>query len=203
VRKVLLRTEYDRAFKEILSRVQDQLKGSRSGALPVRMYIAGGAALHILTGERVTADIDATFSKRVLLRDDIQVSYRDADGRARLMYLDRNYNDTLGLLHERAYQESEAVEVPDLDRRLIDVRVLSPTDLAVSKLARLAEQDREDIELLAKRGLIDSRTLRARAEEALKDYVGDSAPVKTSIDIACRLVDALNPKPAKKRKKSH
>jgi len=40
------------------------------------MYIAGGAALHLLTGARVTEDIDASFSKRVLLNEDIEVSYR-------------------------------------------------------------------------------------------------------------------------------
>jgi hypothetical protein len=81
--------EYEKAFVAILSRVQDSLKRSPAGALPVRMYIAGGAALHLLTEARVSEDIDATFSARVLLDDDIQTSYRDTDGRARLMYLDR------------------------------------------------------------------------------------------------------------------
>jgi len=194
VRTIHLHTEYDRALKEILSRVQDQLKGSQPSVLPIRMYIAGGAALHLLTGERVTADVDATFSKRVLFSEEIQVSYRDPDGRARLMYLDRNYNDTLGLLHENAYEASEPVNVPDIDRNLVEVRILSPTDLAVSKLARFTEQDREDIELLAKRRLINSETVRARADEALKGYVGNPAPVQTSIKIACRLIDALNPR---------
>lgn len=194
MRTIHLHTEYDRALKEILSRVQDQLKGSQPSVLPIRMYIAGGAALHLLTGERVTADVDATFSKRVLFSEEIQVSYRDPDGRARLMYLDRNYNDTLGLLHENAYEASEPVNVPDIDRNLVEVRILSPTDLAVSKLARFTEQDREDIELLAKRRLINSETVRARADEALKGYVGNPAPVQTSIKIACRLIDALNPR---------
>ncbi len=194
MRTIHLRTEYDRALKEILSRIQDQLRGSQPGVFPIRMYIAGGAALHLLTGERVTADVDAVFSKRVLFSDEIQVSYRDPDGRARLMYLDRNYNDTLGLLHEQAYEDSEPIDVPDVDRNLIDVRILSPTDLAVSKLARFTEQDREDIELLAKRGLISSEAVRVRADEALKGYVGNPAPVKTSIDIACRLIDALHPR---------
>lgn len=183
--------EYRRAFNQVLSRVQDQLKGAQPAAFPIRMYVAGGAALHLLTGERVTEDIDATFSKKVLLPEDIEVSYRDPDGRARLMYLDRNYNDSLGLLHERAYEDSKPIEIPGIDKRLVEVRVLSAVDLAVSKLARFTDQDRQDIELLAKKGLIDSRSLRERATEALHGYVGDAAPVRTSIDVACRLIDSL------------
>lgn len=183
--------EYRRAFNEILSKVQEQLQGAQPDVFPIRMYIAGGAALHLLTSARVTEDVDATFSKKVLLDEEIEVSYRDPDGRARLMYLDRNYNDTLGLLHENAYEDSEPIDVLGIDKNLIDVRVLAPVDLAVSKLARLSDQDREDIELLARMDLIDSGSLRRRAEEALAGYVGSTAPVRTSIDVACRLVDSV------------
>jgi len=183
--------EYRKAFEEIVSRVQDQLKRSDSGQLPIRMYIAGGAALHLLTGARTTEDVDAVFSRPVLFNEEIEVSYRDPDGRARVLYLDRNYNDTLGLLHEHAYQDSRRVKIAGIDRKLIDVRVLSPVDLAVSKLARFGDQDREDIELLAAKGLIDSASLRKRAEEAISGYVGDVGSVRTSIDIACRLVDSV------------
>lgn len=188
-----IRDGYRRAFNEVLSRVQEQLKGAQADVFPIRMYIAGGAALHLLTGERVTEDIDATFSKRVLFSEEIEVSYRDPDGRARLMYLDRSYNDALGLLHENAYEDSQPVGIPGIDSKLIEVRVLSPVDLAVSKLARFADQDREDIELLAKKGLIDSPSVRKRAEEALEGYVGDVRSVRTSIDIACRLIDSWRP----------
>lgn len=182
--------DYQQAFAQIVSRVQESLKGSQSNVFPIRMYVAGGAALHFHTRARVSEDIDAAFSKRVLLSEDIEVSYRDADGRARILYLDRNYNDTLGLMHEDAYRDSRSISVAGVDRKLIDVRVLSPLDLAVTKLARFTDQDREDIERLAKQGLIASDALRKRAEEALGGYVGDVAPVRTSIDIACRLVDA-------------
>jgi hypothetical protein len=194
---------YRAAFDAVLAKVQQHLRGAAPTAGPVRMYIAGGAALHLLTGERVTEDIDATFSKRVLIADEIAMSYRDPDGRARLLYLDRNYNDTLGLLHEDAYDDSRPVEVAGIDRKVLDVRVLSALDLAVSKLARFGEQDRADIELLARRGLIDAASLRSRADDALGGYVGDLAPVRTSIDIACRLVASLAPrKPAPAKRKA-
>ena len=182
--------EYRRAFDDVILRILRQLEAGKPDAFPLRMFIAGGAALHLLTGQRVTEDIDATFSKRILL-DDINVSYRDPDGRARLLYLDRNYNATRGLMHEKAYEDSRQVDVPGVDKARIDVRVLSPLDLAVSKIARFADQDREDIELLARQGLVKAKSLRKRAEEAMKDYVGNTDSVQQSINIACRIVAAI------------
>jgi len=188
--KIKAQIEYLNAFGEILSRIQQTLKGSRPGVFPIRMYIAGGAALHLLTGARVSADVDAVFSKRILFNEEIEVSYRDPDGRARLLYLDRNYNDTLGLLHEDAQKDSRPIDIPGIDKKLIDVRLLAPIDLAVTKLSRFSDQDREDILLLAREGLIDSALLRKRAEEALGGYVGDLNSVRNSIDIACRLIES-------------
>jgi hypothetical protein len=182
--------DYLDAFVRIVGRIVESLKGAPSSALPVRMYVAGGAALHLHTGARVSEDIDATFSRRLVLSDDTSVSYRDADGKARVLYLDSNYNDSLGLLHEDAHRDSIPVRLPGVDASLIDVRVLSPLDLAVSKLSRFSDQDRQDIDSLARKGLVSSKALRRRAEQALSGYIGDIDTVKHAIDIAGRVVDA-------------
>jgi hypothetical protein len=183
------RGEYVAALAALLARLQEKLRAVPAGELPVRMYIAGGAALYLLTGARVSEDVDAVFSRRLLLGDDLEVSYQDADGRARVLYLDRNDDDTLGLLHQDAYDEARPVELPGVDPRILDVRVLAPVDLAVTKLARFADQDREDIERLAREGLLDGAEVRKRAAEALAGYVGDAGPVRHSIDIAARVVE--------------
>ena len=183
------RAEYRAALAALLGRLQEKLRAAPARALPVRMYIAGGAALYLLTGARVSEDVDATFSRRVLLGEDLEVSYQDADGRPRVLYLDRNYNDTLGLLHERAYEDARPVEMAGVDPDVLEVRMLTPVDLAVTKLARFADQDREDIELLAREGLLDPAAVRTRAEEALAGYVGDARPVRTSVDVACRVIE--------------
>jgi hypothetical protein len=180
--------EYLKALTRIVQKISAQLRNIDPAHLPIRLYVAGGAALHLLTGARLSEDIDGVFSRRVLLDGDIKAAYRDADGRARLLYLDRNYNDTLGLLHERAYADSEPVELPDTDPRVLEVRVLAPVDLAVSKLSRFDERDREDIAVLAREKLIDAETLRKRAEEAMAGYVGNLDALRTSIDLACRMV---------------
>ena len=183
--------EYLEAFAEIVRKISAQLTGIDRKLLPVRLYVAGGAALHLRTGARISEDINAVFSRRLVLKDDLQVAYKGPDGRARLLYLDRNYNDTLGLLHEDAYDDSERLELAGTDPEVLEVRVLSPVDLAVSKLARFGDADREDIEILAREKLIDPGRLRKRAEEALKGYVGEVDVVRTSIDLACNLAAAL------------
>lgn len=181
---------YLRAFAEIVRRIERAIgksgKGKRAG--PVRMYVAGGAAMHLYTGARISADIDASLSHRVLLPDDLEVAYRDVDGSARLLYFDRQYNDTFGLMHEKAYDDSMKLELDSVDSRMIEVRLLSPLDLAVSKLSRFAEHDREDIGALADLGLIDAAALKKRAAEALVGYVGDPKRVERSTRLACSLV---------------
>jgi hypothetical protein len=183
------RPEYVGAFREIVARIERALAGSPKRSLPLRMYVAGGAAMHLYTGERVSEDIDAVFSRRVALPEDLEVSYRDADGHARLLYFDRQYNDTLGLLHEDAHDDSIVLQLDGTDPKIVEVRLLSPLDLAVSKVGRLSDQDRDDIAVLARRGLVTSPALRQRTEEAAGGYVGDLERLRNSIDIACRLVE--------------
>lgn len=185
-------TGYRAAFESLLRRVQQHLAEIPAAALPIRMYIAGGAALHIHTGSRVTMDVDAAFSRRVLFADDLSVSWRDEAGRARALYLDRNYNDTLGLMHEDAHDDAMRIEVPGVDPSILEVYILSPLDLAVSKIARFSEQDRNDIETLARAGLIDDAALRRRATEAMDGYVGDLRSVALSIELACKMVARLS-----------
>jgi hypothetical protein len=81
-----------------------------------------------------------------------------------------------------------------------DVRVLSPVDLAVSKLSRYADPDRDDIKALARAGLLDPKGLRQRAEEALIGYIGRVDDVRISIDQASRMVEeVIRPRRPKKR----
>ncbi len=194
------RPEYLAALREILHRIATSLGGSPPRALPVRMYLAGGAALHLYTGERVSRDIDATFSHRIALPENLEVAYRDADGAARLLYFDRQYNDTLGLLHEDAYEDSVPLALEGIDSTALQVRVLSALDLAVSKLGRFSGQDQEDIATLARHKLISSAALRRRADDALRSYVGDTTRIQGAIAVAVRVVADLEARGGKKRR---
>lgn len=89
-------------------------------------------------------------------------------------------------MHKDAFDGSVRVSLPGLNGKFLEVKVLTP--LAVSKLSRFSEQDRQDIEALAYEGLINAKSLRKRAGEALGGYVGNTAVLKnTSIKIMFEL----------------
>ena len=180
---------YWQAFAELMSRIEAGLGDYKGPAVPV--YVAGGAASHLYTGSRFSADVDAALGRRLLLPDDLQVLYRGEDGKSRTLYFDRQYNDTLGLMHEDAHADSISIDVPGVNRKRLDVRLLAPVDLAVSKLGRFADPDQEDIRALARAGLLESGPLRKRALEALTAYIGRVNDVRISIDQACRTVDEI------------
>jgi hypothetical protein len=183
------RPEYLAAFTELVQRIASPLGALPRRSLPVKMYVAGGAALHFYTGERVSKDVDAVFSKRIALPSDLEVAYQDADGAPRLLYFDRQYNDTSALMHEDAYNDSVPLTLKGIDASVLDVRLLSALDLAVSKIGRFSSQDRDDIMTLGKRGLIKSAALRRRSEQAIQNYVGNLDTLRGSINFACRILE--------------
>jgi uncharacterized nucleotidyltransferase DUF6036 len=186
--------EYLKAFARIMSRIERAL-GRKRLARPVVVCVAGGAAMHFYVGNRFSEDIDAKIMARLILDPQgLQVAYRGEDGHARLLYLDTQYNDSFALLHHNAYDDARAIEVKGVDPRQLEVRLLTPLDLAVSKLSRYSALDQDDIQALAGAGLIDEDALRQRAEAALHDYVGQMERIRTSIDLACRLVSAARKK---------
>ena len=182
-----------KAFAEIMKRIEHSVARGHAGK-PVVVCVAGGAALHLYTGSRISKDVDAKVMARFLPPPNLEVSYRDGDGHARLLYFDTQYNDTYGLLHEDAYDDSLAIAVPGVDATKLEVRLLSPLDLAVSKLSRYETHDQQDICALARAGLVEAAALRRRAEEALPGYVGDVRRVKTSIALAEKLVKECAPR---------
>ena len=59
--------------------------------------------------------------------------------------------------------------------------MLSPVDLAVSKISRLADPDKEDIHDLVSAGLTGGDEIESRAEEALKGYIGNVSSLRLNI----------------------
>lgn len=89
-------------------------------------------------------------------------------------------------MHPDYEQDSKEWQGIGNEQRIVKLRVIAPVDLALSKISRFSEQDREDIMTLAKLGLINAAAVRDRAKEAMKYYVGNKTPVLTSIDLVCR-----------------
>ncbi|RXZ36057.1 hypothetical protein D9O50_05720 [Oxalobacteraceae bacterium CAVE-383] len=152
-----------------------QLDRSLELTEPVQMYIAGGMATHLYTASRVTADVDAEFSKRFLVPADLLVETAEGN----VLYLDAAYNSTFALMHEDYLRD--AIKVPMASDH-IEVYVLSPVDLIVSKIARLSGPDLGDIQSLVWNMRITAEEIERRATEALGGYVGNMSTVRMNLE---------------------
>jgi hypothetical protein len=170
-----LHPELTSALSEMLDRIDQILRDCDYQGEPLMMHLAGGMAVHFHCGTRYTEDVDATFSKRLLLPyDQLIVDYVRQDGKRSTIYFDPTYNDTFALLHPD-HRES-CVEWTGIgnESRLVQLRVFCPVDLAVSKLARFSTNDQADILALAQKRFFTTTQLQQRATEALSYYVGDT-----------------------------
>jgi Nucleotidyltransferase of unknown function (DUF6036) len=161
-------------LRELFAQLEQQLGLTQ----PLGVYLAGGMAVHLYTGTRVTTDVDAEFAGRVLLPNDLMVDITLEDGRAQVVYLDTNYNSTFALMHEDYQDDAIAI---DFGLQYLRVFVLAPLDLVVSKIARLAANDREDIIQLVRLGLTTAEEIEARATDAMIGYIGNQAMLRANL----------------------
>ncbi len=177
--------ELTAALREMADRMDASLRASGFAGPALRMFVAGGIAVNYHCGTRYTEDVDASFSQRFVLPRELTINYRRADGTAAFIYFDHNYNTSFALLHEDF--EENTLEWPGIgnEGRFVQLRVLAPLDLAVSKLARFSEQDREDIVALAREKHFSAGQLRRHVAEALQNYIGDKRPLSISLDLVC------------------
>lgn len=172
------------ALAEGLRKLFKQLADRLSLRSPLNVYLAGGMAVHLYTASRVTTDVDAEFGSRVYLPNDLMVEVTLEDGTPQVVYLDTNYNSTFALMHEDYLNDSIPV---DLGVDQIRVHVLSPVDLAVSKIARFADNDKEDIAALVRLGLTTADEIEQRATSPLAGYVGGQAMLRLNLRDAVAL----------------
>jgi len=152
------------------------------------MVIAGGMAIHLYTAARVTTDVDAEFSKRILLPSDLIVETKNGN----MLYLDPSYNSSFALMHEDYLQDS--VSVP-IGTELVHVFVLNPLDLIISKIARYSGPDAQDIADIISRFQIPAEEIKQRAEEALAGYVGNADYLRMNLRDVLATADRLTSEP--------
>lgn len=174
------RTALANGLRVLLRQLEERLALSA----PLNVYLAGGMAVHLYTASRVTADVDAEFGGRVHLPNDLVVELTLEDGAQQILYLDTSFNSTFALVHEDCLDDAVTV---DLGMDQLRVHVLSPVDLAVSKIARFAGNDQEDIAALVRRGLTTADEIERRATSALAGYVGGQAMLRMNLRDAVAL----------------
>lgn len=160
-----MHTALAQGLKALLRQLEERLALQS----PLKVFLAGGMAVHLYTASRVTTDVDAEFGSRVFLPSDLVVDVRLEDGTRELLYFDTNYNATFALMHEDYLDDAIAL---DMGVPQIRLYVLLPLDLAVSKIARFADNDKEDIAELVRLGLTTANEIEQRATQAMAGYVG-------------------------------
>jgi hypothetical protein len=182
------------ALGEIIRRISAALPELKE---PVRMYLAGGMAVNFYTGYRPTVDVDASFSHRLILprAEELVVSYPGPDGKPELVYFDLNYSTSFALMHPDFEKGAYRVGGSEFQDPKIHLYVIAPVDLALSKVSRFEENDREDIAELARHNLIDSTALVDRAEVAMEYYIGDPSMLRLNLIEAVEIVRAAKSEP--------
>jgi len=174
------RTALAEGLRELFKQLEERL----SLRSPVNVYLAGGMAVHLYTSDRVTTDVDAEFGARVFIPSDLIVDVTLEDGTRKAVHFDTNYNSTFALMHED--YTDDAIPL-DIGIEHIRLHVLSPLDLAVSKIARFADNDKDDIAALVRLGLTSADEIEHRATSALVGYIGGQAMLKLNLRDAVAL----------------
>lgn len=158
---------------------------------PLGVFVAGGVAAHFYTAARSTYDVDAEFSSRVLIPQDLAVEVDMGEKGVQTLFFDTNYNSTFALMHEDYLKDSVPL---DAGLEFIRVNLLSPVDLAVSKISRLSDNDKLDIADLVRSGCTNASAIEKRANEAIGGYIGNMSEVRQNINSAVSIAKQAEPK---------
>ena len=158
---------------------------------PLGVFVAGGVAAHFYTAARSTFDVDAEFSSRILIPQDLAVEVDMGDMGVQTLFFDTNYNSTFALMHEDYLKDSVPL---DTGLEFIKVNLLSPVDLAVSKISRLSDNDKQDISHLVLSGCTNAIAIEKRANEAVGGYIGNMKEVRQNINSAVSIARQAEPK---------
>jgi len=161
------------AVKEMMEKLAKRVPAIHKKE-PVNLYIAGGIAIYFHTASRVSKDVDAIIDRDIDIPRKLSVLWLNENGEFEELEFDKNYSDTLGIMHED--YDKRAIHKFTIDSRL-KVHVLSPVDLIISKLARFVEQDQQDIKSIIMNDLVDKDELEILARDAIK--VRSSGRVET------------------------
>ncbi|MFK0091095.1 DUF6036 family nucleotidyltransferase [Pseudomonas sp. NPDC090592] len=174
-----LQTPLSKAVQSLFERALPLLEGMRPGTL--KIYVFGGCAMHILTNARGSADVDAELrASEQLLIEEIKTVLQapedyEENGLDLSVVFDQGFNNSLCPLHED-YDE-RAIALPGQENAPMQVFIANPFDLAISKLGRFTERDREDILTLIRELDLDLEKLDKLALEAIDYYPCDKATV--------------------------
>ncbi len=126
-------------------------------------------------------NIDTMFSHNIHIPQDLNVFYIDEKNEAQIIQFDYTYSPTFGLLHPDFTKR--IVPLVENSCRNIQINVLSPVDLAITKLSRFAEREQEDIQQLINCELLNDQVLfESLVEDTLSYYIGNDSMIRYNLD---------------------
>ncbi len=167
-------TPFMDAVDQIILKISETIDPSFKG--DVRIILVGGVAVHVYTTSRVSNDLDAKFSHRIILPENLVVRFTD-NGVDKAVSFDQNYTEAIALLHPDCWKD--VWRGWTVGR--ISVDVISPVDLAVSKIGRWLGNDQDDVRALAEACLITAEDVEHRCHEALDYYIGNLEMVRYNL----------------------
>jgi len=184
----MLSKSFKEAVFQIMQKISDEIPDSHI-IFPVDAYIVGGAAVHFHTNSRVSNDVDSILSHAVKLPTDLIVPWIDKDGNVQQLSYDYTYNSSFGLLQED--YDKRAVLIKTIDEKL-NIYILDPLDLIISKIARFSDNDEDDIRVLIKMKNIDREELYYLASDAIKVGIGFPKSITTHLEWVMEIWDEIH-----------
>lgn len=141
-------------------------KGEKEIIYPI--YIIGGMAVNFYTGERTTYDVDIIFPFKIIhfITNDIIENYGEFN-----LFFDIYNNPNLYLLHKNYQNDAILIDYKNNDEYLVKIKpyVVSPSDLAITKILRLSKNDIQDIINLYKRDFFTIDDIKNKAMEIINN----------------------------------
>ncbi len=190
-----LNTPLAKAVLKFFNRAEEDFSKEKLPPGSVRAYLFGGCAMHILTNSRGSGDIDVEFTaarhvKNSELKFNVApIAYNIKQTKLRLLY-DKTFTPTLGPLHED-YQDDAIQLATRMRPSPLWLYVVTPADLAVSKLGRFGDRDIDDILTLIKLKKLSIGEFLERATSATNYYIGNTLTIKGNINYILKRAEQL------------
>ena len=155
-------------FEKCLIKLFTELEANVDLNTKVKAYLSGDAAVYFYTRNFLRPNINVDFEGRFHLSDKILSIVELQTNALQLLYFDINYNPNIKLLHEDYQLDSTGL---DLGLSMIELYILAPVDLAVSKVLSTSEYDKQDVADIIRLGFASRQDITNRGMEAIDSVI--------------------------------
>lgn len=185
-----MKQSFHEAVFELFEKMIEEYKDIEF-AYPVNAYLTGGAAIYLLTKMRASDDVDAILTQTVDFPTGVVTVWEDEGIKKTLSY-DDNYHPDFGLIAED--YEDRSFKIKCLDNK-INIKVLHPLDIIITKMSRFSAGDEEDIQAIIRAFDIDKELLIKKVHYELEGRFLDEWKLKDyeyKLEDICEMIDEKN-----------